>query len=134
MSAVEVACPELWATLGEVGGRQVAGLRDVMCMGGKMPEVCARVVHAFCVIFSVAPERHTETFPPGSGKKPVVHLLWGACAPKVLADFSRLRSFSPELLTEAQRVELAKVVVRRQAGRRPVAPRPAEAPAAAASP
>jgi hypothetical protein len=61
-------------------------------------------------MLKVTPEKHTETFPPGSGKKPVVHLLWGKCAPNVLNAY-KLRNFSPDLLSDAQREELGKVVV-----------------------
>ena len=104
----EPACPELWATIEAVGK---AHLSEVAGFGGKMPESCTRVMHALCIIFKVTPEKHTETFPPGSGKKPIVHLLWGNCARSVL-DQSKLRGFSPDLLSDAQREELGKVAVR----------------------
>lgn len=66
------------------------------------------VVHALCIAFGVAPERRTETFPPGSGKKPVVHLQWS----KRVLDIDMLRGYSPDALTDAQREELVKVAVR----------------------
>ncbi len=103
----EPACPELAAIIDAIS---LANLRLLVGMGATMPESCSRVMHALCIILKVTPEKHTETFPPGSGKKPIVHLLWGDCAQHVL-NLSKLRSFSPDLLSVAQREELSKVVV-----------------------
>jgi hypothetical protein len=98
------ACPELWSTLGDLRKADVDELRSFMVL----PQRLDAVVHALCIVFGVAPERRTETFPPGSGKKPVVHLQWS----KRVLDIDKLRGYSPDALTDAQREELVKVAVR----------------------
>lgn len=98
------ACPELWATLGDLSKADIAELRSFMVLPARLDPV----VHALCIAFGVAPERRTETFPPGSGKKPVVHLQWS----KRVLDIDMLRGYSPDALTDAQREELVKVAVR----------------------
>ena len=98
----EPPCPELAAIIDAISIRDLV---DLGHMGAAMPESCSRVMHALCIMLKVTPEKHTETFPPGSGKKPVVHLLWGKCAQNVLSAY-KLRSFSPDLLSDAQREEL----------------------------
>ena len=103
----EPPCPELAAIIDAISIRDLV---DLGHMGAAMPESCSRVMHALCIMLKVTPEKHTETFPPGSGKKPVVHLLWGKCAQNVLSAY-KLRNFSPDLLSDAQREELGKVAV-----------------------
>jgi hypothetical protein len=98
------ACPELWALLGNLCKADIAEIRYLMVL----PQRLNAVVHALCIVFGVAPERRTETFPPGSGKKPVVHLQWS----KGVLDIEKLRGYSPDALTDAQREELVKVAVR----------------------
>ena len=98
------ACPELWSTLGNLCKADFDELRSFMVL----PQRLDAVVHALCIVFGVAPERRTETFPPGSGKKPVVHLQWS----KRVLDIEKLRGYSPDALTDAQREELVKVAVR----------------------
>jgi hypothetical protein len=105
------ACPELWSTVGDLRKTDIAEIRYLMVL----PQRLNAVVHALCIVFGVAPERRTETFPPGSGKKPVVHLQWS----KGVLDIDKLRGYSPDALTDAQREELVKVAVRcTVAGRR----------------
>lgn len=76
-----------------------------------MPDACLRVVHALCVVFGLPPTKSTVTFPLGSGKKPETRVSWYESGAALL-DFRKLREFSPDMLPDARRLELAKVLVR----------------------